>query len=126
MKSYQDIEIAELLNDEITAQFQEQSDPLRQDAKKQIYKVQDENRSTYNLRRRQAHKYQPHDLVAIKRTQFCPGLKLKQKYLGPCKVTKVKHNNTYDVEKCDFFDGPSKTSTCAEFMKLWPNQTNST
>ncbi|GFW59161.1 retrovirus-related Pol polyprotein from transposon 17.6 [Trichonephila clavipes] len=126
MKSCQDIEIVELLNDEITAQFQEQRDALRQDAKKQIYKVQDENRRTYNLRRRQAHKYILHDLVAIKRTQFGPGLKLKQKYLGPYKVTKVKHNDTYDVEKCDFVDGPSKTSTCAEFMKLWPNQTNST
>ncbi|GFU72219.1 transposon Tf2-6 polyprotein [Trichonephila clavipes] len=123
MKSCQDIEIVELINDEITAQFQEQRDALRQDAKKQIYKVQDENRRTYNLRRRQAHKYQLHDLVAVKRTQFGPGLKLKQKYLGPYKVTKVKHN---DVEKSDFVDGPSKTSTCAEFMKLWPNQTNST
>ncbi|GFU62460.1 transposon Ty3-I Gag-Pol polyprotein [Trichonephila clavipes] len=121
MKSCQDIEIVELLNDEITAQFQEQRDAHRQDAKKQIYKVQDENRRTYNLRRRQAHKYQLHDLVAIKRTQFGPGLKLKQKYLGPYKVTKVKHNDTYDVEKCDFVDGPSKTFTCAEFMKLWPN-----
>ncbi|GFW02873.1 transposon Tf2-6 polyprotein [Trichonephila clavipes] len=121
MKSCQDIEIVELLNDEITAQFQEQRDALRQDAKKQIYKVQDENHRTYNLRRRQAHKFQLHDLVAIKRTQFGPGLKLKQKYLGPFKVTKLKHNDTYDVEKCDFVDGPSKTSTCAEFMKLWPN-----
>ncbi|GFU23109.1 transposon Ty3-I Gag-Pol polyprotein [Trichonephila clavipes] len=89
MKSCQDIEIVELLNDEITAQFQEQRDALRQDAKKQIYKVQDENHRTYNLRRRQAHKYQLHDLVAIKRTQIGPGLKLKQKYLGPYKVTKV-------------------------------------
>ncbi|GFW13026.1 hypothetical protein TNCV_3329581 [Trichonephila clavipes] len=126
MKSCQDIEIVELLNDEITAPFQEQREALRQDAKKQIYKVQDENHRTYNLRRKQAHKYQLYDLVAIKRTQFGPGLKLKQKYLGPYKVTKVKHNDTYDVEKCDFVDGPSKTSTCAEFMKLWPDQTNST
>ncbi|GFT05327.1 retrovirus-related Pol polyprotein from transposon 297 [Trichonephila clavipes] len=126
MKSCQDIETVELLNDETTAQFQEQRDALRQDAKKQFYKVQDENRRTYNLRRRQAHKYQLDDLVAIKRTQFGPGLKLKQKYLGPYKVTKVKHNDTYDVEKCDFVDGPSKTSTCAEFMKLCLSQTNST
>ncbi|GFS99478.1 hypothetical protein TNCV_4534471 [Trichonephila clavipes] len=37
MKSCQDIEIVELLNDEITAQFQEQRDALRQDAKKQKY-----------------------------------------------------------------------------------------
>ncbi|GFX02085.1 hypothetical protein TNCV_1749701 [Trichonephila clavipes] len=122
MKSCQNIEIV-LLNNENTAQFQEQSDTLRQVAKKQIYKVRDENRRTYNLWRRQAHKYQLHDLVAIKRTQFGPCLKLKQKYLGPYKVTKVKHNDTL---KCDFVDGPSKTSTCAEFMKLWPNQINST
>ncbi|GFV31345.1 hypothetical protein TNCV_298901 [Trichonephila clavipes] len=62
MKSCQDIEIVELLNDEITAQFQEQRDALRQDAKKQIYKVQDENRPhIHNLQRRQAHKYQLHD-----------------------------------------------------------------
>ncbi|GFY25040.1 retrovirus-related Pol polyprotein from transposon 17.6 [Trichonephila clavipes] len=125
MKFCKDIEIVELLNDEITTQFQEKRDALRQDARKQIYKVQDENHRTYNLRRRQAHKYQLYDLVAIKRTQFGPGLKLKQKYLGPYKVTKVKHNDTYVVEKCDFVDGPSKTSTCAEFMKRWPNQTNS-
>ncbi|GFV72316.1 hypothetical protein TNCV_637781 [Trichonephila clavipes] len=46
MKSCQDIEIVELLNEEITAQFQEQRDALRQDAKKQIYKVEDENRRT--------------------------------------------------------------------------------
>ncbi|GFT19886.1 hypothetical protein TNCV_4993211 [Trichonephila clavipes] len=46
MKSCQDIEIVELLNDEITAQFQEQRDANRQDAKNQIYKVQDENRRT--------------------------------------------------------------------------------
>ncbi|GFW20794.1 transposon Ty3-I Gag-Pol polyprotein [Trichonephila clavipes] len=126
IKSCQDIEIVQLLNDETTDQFQEQRGALRQDAKKQIYKVQDENRRTYNVRRRQAYKYQLHDLVAIKCTQFGPGLKLKQKYLGPHKVKKVKHIEKCDVEKCDFVDGPSKTSTCAEFMKLWPNQINST
>ncbi|GFX80939.1 transposon Tf2-9 polyprotein [Trichonephila clavipes] len=46
MKSCQYIEIVELLNDEIIAQFQKQRDALPQDAKKQIYKVQDENRHT--------------------------------------------------------------------------------
>ncbi|GFU35396.1 uncharacterized protein TNCV_4505651 [Trichonephila clavipes] len=70
-----------------------------QDAKKQIYKVQDENRRTYNLRCRQAHKYQLHDLVAIKRTQFGPGLKLKQKYLDHTKLQKSSTMTTYDVEK---------------------------
>ncbi|GFT45851.1 transposon Ty3-I Gag-Pol polyprotein [Trichonephila clavipes] len=73
MKSCQDIEIVELLNDEVTAQFQEQRDALRQDAKSKSTKFKMRislSRRTYNLRRRQAHKYQLHDLVAIKRTQF--------------------------------------------------------
>ncbi|GFY49088.1 transposon Ty3-I Gag-Pol polyprotein [Trichonephila inaurata madagascariensis] len=56
VKFCQDIEIVQLLNDEITAQFQQQCDALGKDAKKQIYKVQDENDRTYNLRRRQTHK----------------------------------------------------------------------
>ncbi|GFU23172.1 hypothetical protein TNCV_3516071 [Trichonephila clavipes] len=37
MKSCQDIEIVELLNDEITAQFQEQRDDLRQELKDAIH-----------------------------------------------------------------------------------------
>ncbi|GFV33773.1 transposon Ty3-I Gag-Pol polyprotein [Trichonephila clavipes] len=68
-KTCQGIEIVQVLNDEITAHFQQQHDAPRQDAQKQIYQVQDENHRTYNLRRIQAHKYQLHDLVAIKRTQ---------------------------------------------------------
>ncbi|GFT72337.1 transposon Ty3-I Gag-Pol polyprotein [Trichonephila clavipes] len=73
MKSSQDIEIVQLLNDEITAEFQQKRDALNKDAKKQIYKVQDENGRTYNLWRRLTHKYQLHDLVAIKHTlSFIP------------------------------------------------------
>ncbi|KFM67286.1 hypothetical protein X975_19101, partial [Stegodyphus mimosarum] len=119
MKSQNDINIAALIDEEIKSAFIQQRDDLRKDAKQQISKVQDDNRRTYNLRRKQAQKFQLHDLVAIKRTQFGPGLKLKQKFLGPYKVTKLKQNDTYDVEKCAFFDGPSKTSTCAEYMKPW-------
>ncbi|GFU88367.1 hypothetical protein TNCV_847601 [Trichonephila clavipes] len=47
MKSCQDIEIDQLLNNDITDQFQEQRDALRQDAKKQIYKVKDEKKSPH-------------------------------------------------------------------------------
>ncbi|GFV03908.1 transposon Ty3-I Gag-Pol polyprotein [Trichonephila clavipes] len=118
MNSCQNIEIVQLLNYEITAQLQQQCDALRQDAKKQIYKFQDENHHTYNLRFKQAHKYLLHDQVAIERTQFRSGLKRKRKYFEPYKATKFKHNDIYDVEKCDFVDGTSKTSTCAVFMKL--------
>ena len=121
MKSQQDTKLLDIINEEIQSAFLQQRDELRKDAKRQISKIQDENRRTYNLRRKPAQTFRLNDLVAVKRTQFGPGLKLKQKYLGPYKVTKVKSNNSYDVEKCDFFDGPSKTSTCCEYMKPWSN-----
>ncbi|GFW30397.1 hypothetical protein TNCV_453351 [Trichonephila clavipes] len=44
---------------------------------------------TYNRRRKKASLYKEGDLVAIQRTQFGAGLKLRPKFLGPYKVTKV-------------------------------------
>lgn len=61
-------------------------------------------------------------MVAIKRTQFGAGLKLRPKYLGPYRVTKVKRNDRYDVEKLDTHnEGPGRTSTSADQMKRWPD-----
>ncbi|XP_046141945.1 uncharacterized protein LOC123987838 [Osmia bicornis bicornis] len=92
---------------------------LRQEAKKQILKVQNENKKTYNLRRKSANAYKIGDLVAIKRTQVQPGSKLKPKYLGPYRIIKVKDSNTYDVTKEGYCDGPKTTTTCAEYVKPW-------
>ena len=52
--------------------------------------------------------------MVIKRTQSDPGYKLKPKYLGPCQVSKVKPNGTYDVQKVGFCE-----ESCAEYMKSW-------
>ena len=57
--------------------------------------------------------------MAIKLTQFGPGFKLKPKYLGPYQVSKVKPNDTYDVEKVGLFEGPRHTTSCAEYMQPW-------
>jgi len=84
---------------------------LRKDARKQIEKVQFENKTQHNLRRRDPSKYHVNDLVTIKRTQAGPGLKLKSKYLGPYRITKVKSCNTYDVERAGYCEGPIKTTT---------------
>lgn len=92
---------------------------MKQIAKKQIEKVQQENRKQYNLRRRQPRKYQINDLVAIKRTQLGSGLKLRSNYLGPYRIVKVKSNDTYDVIKEGDQEGPMKTSTCAGYLKGW-------
>lgn len=59
------------------------------------------------------------DLVAVKRTQFVNGNKLAHAFYGPYRVTKVKPNERYDVEKVGSHMGPNITSTSAEYMKKW-------
>lgn len=83
---------------------------MRKNAKEQIFKIQSENRKSYNLRRRPPNKYKIGDLVAIKRTQYGPGLKLKRKYLGPYEVVKIKLNDTYDVKRASDSEGPKNTN----------------
>ncbi|GFS28843.1 retrovirus-related Pol polyprotein from transposon 297 [Trichonephila inaurata madagascariensis] len=80
-------------------ELQEQREFLRNDAKKNIETIQSENRKTYNKRRKIAPMYKEGDLVAIQRTQFGTGLKLRPKLLGPYKITKVNSRDRYEVEK---------------------------
>lgn len=58
-------------------------------AKKNILEIEQKNCKHYNLRRKKFRKYNLGDLVAIKRTQQVPALKLKSEFLDPYKVTKV-------------------------------------
>ena len=109
----------ELIESEFRNNFEKNREELRKDAKKQIYKIQEQNKKMYNLRRRDPKQYKVGDLVAIKRTQFGPHLKLKPKFLGPYKITKAKTNDTYEVTKEGSHEGPIKTTTCAEFLKRW-------
>ncbi|GFW56752.1 tigger transposable element-derived protein 6 [Trichonephila clavipes] len=51
------------------------------------------NKNTYNKRRKKAPEYQVGDLVAVQRTQFGEGLKLRPKFFGPYQITKVKPRN---------------------------------
>ena len=74
--------------------------------KKQIFKVQQETRKTYNLRQRSAIWNQIGDLVAIKRTQIGLNLKLKAKFFGPYNIVKIKEGNTFDVSKEGYHEGP--------------------
>lgn len=115
--------LKELVETEFKRQFESEREDLRKHAKRQIFRVQQENKKTYNLRRREALPYKVGDLVAIKRTQFGPHLKLKTKFLGPYRITKVKGGNTYDVVKEGSHEGPNCTSTCAEYLKNWTTDT---
>ncbi|GFX57941.1 RVP domain-containing protein [Trichonephila clavipes] len=71
--------------EEMAKELLEQREFLRNDAKKNIENLQTENRKTYNRRRKKASLYKEGDLVAIQRTQFGAGLKLRPKFLGPYK-----------------------------------------
>ncbi|GFT60869.1 hypothetical protein TNCV_3615981 [Trichonephila clavipes] len=93
MRNKEDILIKDLLLEEMAKELLEQREFLRNDAKKNIETLQSENRKTYNRRRKKASLYKG-DLVAIQRTQFGAGLKLRPKFLGPYKVTKVNSKDS--------------------------------
>ncbi|GFX72161.1 retrovirus-related Pol polyprotein from transposon 412 [Trichonephila clavipes] len=69
------------------------------------------------FRKKKASLYKENDLVAIQRTQFGAGLKLRPKFLSPYKVTKVNSKDRYEVEKVGQHDGPNSTTTSADLMK---------
>ncbi|KAG7305339.1 hypothetical protein JYU34_009402 [Plutella xylostella] len=121
MTCKEDIEIYDLILQEERENFNQEREDLRQQAKQQILKVQQENQQQYNKKRKESNKYKEGDIVAIKRTQFGTSMKLKPKYLGPYRVTKVKRNDRYNVEKIDLSkEGPINTSSSSDYMKPWP------
>ncbi|GFT78691.1 transposon Tf2-9 polyprotein [Trichonephila clavipes] len=89
MKNPEDVIMRNLLEKESQEQLFQHRDILRREAKQNILKIQEENR-TFNRKQREAHLYKKGDLVAIMRTQFGSKLKLRIKYFGPYQVTKVK------------------------------------
>lgn len=125
MRTKSDARILELLNAENLDTFNQERERLRQEAKQQIAKVQEENRQEHNKKCKPAHLYVLGDLVFIRRTQFGGGLKIKPHFLGPYKVTKIKRNERYEVEKVGDGEGPLCTSTSSDNMKLFsPFETN--
>lgn len=117
LKQQEDFKIIELIEQETVNLYNEKRDRLREVAKENIIKIQEENRKSYNRNSKAATTYREGELVAIKRTQFGPGLKIKAKFLGPYKVTKTKRNDRYEVVRMGDGEGPSITSTSADFMK---------
>ncbi|GFY31347.1 transposon Tf2-6 polyprotein [Trichonephila clavipes] len=103
MRNKEDLYLRNLLMEEL----QEQRNQLRQDAKRNIQKIQAENKKTYDRKRKKAPRYQKEDLVAIQRTQFGSGLKLRPKFLGPYKVIEVKPRDRYNLERVGNHEGPN-------------------
>ena len=86
---------------------------------KNIMKIQEENKTQFNRFRKKRKKCEVGDLVAIQRTQFDSDLKLKEKYFGPYKVTVIKTNNSYDLEKVGIHEETFVTSSVAKYLKPW-------
>lgn len=121
MRTNDDQLLASQLEEALQNDFMERRQEMRNTAKRNIAKLQDENRKTFNRNRKPALKYKIGDLVAIQRTQLGGGLKLKGKFLGPYEVTQIKRQDRYGVMKIGQHEGPNITSTAADLMKPWAN-----
>lgn len=119
IRQKEDLQLKELVEQENIITFQEEREEARLHAKQHISKIQEENRKNFNKRRKEARRYQVGDLVAIKRTQFGPGLKIYPKYLGPYRVSMTKSHDRYCVERAEKGEGPNNTTCSADYMKPW-------
>lgn len=113
-------EITNTIEEEVRREFDSDREQLRRSAAESILKVQTENKRYADKSRKEPTDYQIGDLVAISKTQFMTQAKLKPKNAGPYKVTKVKGNERFEVEKIGPQEGPLKTNTSADNMKPWP------
>ena len=110
---------------EILKEFEAERDEVRAAAARQIAKIQEENKKQYNKKRKEATRYQKGDLVAIRRTQQGPGLKLRFKFLGPYEIVKVSGKDRYEVMRVGEGEGPLETRTAADSMKPWFHEEDS-
>ncbi|KZC05026.1 hypothetical protein WN55_04846 [Dufourea novaeangliae] len=95
MRIKEDQSIRAIIEEEWKSMFQEDRKELRRRAKEAILKLQMENRKSFNKKKTKAKRYEAGELVAIRRTQFGPGLKLYPKYLGPYEVVRALRNDRY-------------------------------
>lgn len=119
IKQKEDVHILEILQDELMEEFMNDRDGLRQTVRLSIEQCQEDQRREHNRKCKSSHQYQVGDKVAIKRTQFGTGLKLKGKFLGPYKVVKRIGCDRYDVQRLGCSEGPASTSSSADNMKPW-------
>nr|XP_012218147.1 PREDICTED: uncharacterized protein LOC105669667 [Linepithema humile] len=117
MKLREDSLIKDIIATEEVASHQQEREKSRELARQAIAKIQEENKRTYNKKKKVPPQYRENDLVTIKRTQGGPGLKFAAKYLGPYRVKKTLCNERYIVEKIGEVEGPRITSTAADHMK---------
>lgn len=113
------LDIRALLENETVVSFDNSRMELRAEARRNIEKIQKENKRTYDRKRKKPLNYREGDLVAIKRMQKGPHLKLAHKYFGPYEIIKVLRNHRYLLRKVGESKGPIRTSSADDYMKSW-------
>lgn len=119
MRHSSDVSVLEILEKEATTAYSDDREIIRQQAKAAILVSQEEQRRQYNKKSKAARSYKIGDIVAIKKTQFETAAKLKPKFVGPYRVVKINGRDRYQVERLGQGEGPGKTSSCADHMKMW-------
>lgn len=119
MRIPEDLPLASAMEEALRQEFEEHRRAERLAARNEIEKLQDENRQSFNKFRRPARRYQVGDLVAIQRTQFMTGGKLRADFMGPYRVISLSDPDRYEVERAGNGPGPAKTLTAADLMKPW-------
>ena len=119
MRLKDDPMIKEIMENEAVTAFQTTRDQTREQARVAITKVQQENRRTYDKRRKEPARFKLNELVAIRRTHMGPGQKFCTKFLGPYRVSKTLRSDRYLVDKVGEHEGPRSTSTSIDYMKPW-------
>ena len=116
-------DLREILEEESLAELVNDREEIRASARCNIAKIQKENIKTFNSKRKAEEEYELNELVAIKRTQYGTGLRLRGKFLGPYKILSKLPHGRYEVQKVGDHEGPARTTTVAEFMKKWQSGT---
>ncbi|KAH8246465.1 hypothetical protein KR038_004491, partial [Drosophila bunnanda] len=80
-------ELKDLMQEFAVKELDEEREKYSQTAREiATTQLQEENKKAFDLKRKQKRVYKVKDVVAIKRTQYGVGLKLKGKFVGPYKI----------------------------------------
>ena len=119
MRTKEDPQLNQLVQGLSITELQQERDEMRDEARKNISKIQAENKKTFDSKKVPAINYKVGDLVAIKQTQHGVGMKLRPKFLGPYKIVSKLNHDRYEVVKVGKGEVSMRSTTVAEYMKPW-------
>lgn len=74
--------IKNIFEEEYSEYIKQERDAVREEASKNIFKIQEESKMQFDKKRKQPRKYKVRDSIAIQKMQFYNLMKLKKIYLA--------------------------------------------